>query len=272
MIYQMLSTVRVFGTMVKAVGYASDSRVTRFGPARRSTTIIHYVLTGSGFYNGTRLGRGEGFIIRPGDPEEYYPDPGDPWSFVWFILDSPDPESFLRYYGEDARTHTFRYDFTDILCSVRDETLSKYDKPVADYRLETMSLFLRVLRHHEAAAVRPEDNAEVYAEYARNCMDIQYFGNVTVSEIADRIGISAPYLFKIFKQRYGVSPKQYLSGLRLEQAKYYLLSTNLSVSEVGKAVGYENVLAFSHFFSAKCGMPPSEYRLEAKRFRDETES
>ena len=58
-----------------SIGYATDTSVTRYGPARRNQYLIHYIISGKGIFNGTELGRGEGFVTTPGMFEYYYPIP-----------------------------------------------------------------------------------------------------------------------------------------------------------------------------------------------------
>jgi len=47
---------------------------------------------------------------------------------------------------------------------------------------------------------------------------------------------------------------------RLNQARYLLASSTLSIKEVAEAVGYENSLYFTRVFSAQMCLAPSEYR------------
>ena len=77
--YSIYSTKPLFGVLVNAVGFSADTDVTRYGPGRRNQTIIHYCLRGSGYFNSSPVHSGQGFLIRPGDWEEYHPDSQDPW-------------------------------------------------------------------------------------------------------------------------------------------------------------------------------------------------
>ena len=63
-----------------------------------------------------------------------------------------------------------------------------------------------------------------------------------------------------FKEHTGVSPGQYYIAIRMEKAKELLACTNLPVSNVADAVGYDNALYFSRLFRSFQGMSPSAYR------------
>ena len=67
------------------IGYAKDTAVTRFGPGVRNSYIIHYVISGKGYFNGNSVSAGQGFLITPGMKEHYYPDKNEPWEFLWVI-------------------------------------------------------------------------------------------------------------------------------------------------------------------------------------------
>ena len=72
------------------------------------------------------------------------------------------------------------------------------------------------------------------------------------------------YLSRIIKQKTGMSYKEYLTGLRIEEAKKMLLDQNMSVMDVCQNIGYVNVSYFIKIFQEYTGMTPA-------RFRDERE-
>ena len=58
----------------------------------------------------------------------------------------------------------------------------------------------------------------------------------------------------------GSSPKKYIAACKLSEAKRLLLETGLRISEVAMAVGFEDALAFSKFFSKNMGVSPTAFR------------
>ena len=63
-----------------------------------------------------------------------------------------------------------------------------------------------------------------------------------------------------FKQKYGVTVVDYLTELRIEEAKKLLLETDMTVSEVAEEVGFSDTSYFSKVFLKSAGIPPSSYR------------
>ena len=94
---------------------------------------------------------------------------------------------------------------------------------------------------------------------------LNYQSAITVGELTELLGISQPYLFRIFKSVTGKSPKAYLGDYRLLQAKKLLTETDLSITEVAASVGYSDVLAFSKFFRSRQGISPQHYRWQRQR-------
>ena len=260
--YSIYSTKPLFGVLVNGVGFSADTDVTRYGPGRRNQTIIHYCLRGSGYFNGSPVHSGQGFLIRPGDWEEYHPDSQDPWAFLWIILSGQNSADVLEYYQCDPDTQIFSYGYVRELEELSREIIQRSTQ--LTFGMEATEMFLRILNLHFHA---PENtsivrNSSEYAKFAKDYMDLNYHRKLTVQELLDHLGISQPYLYRIFHEAYGQSPKQYLNDLRLKASKFALKTTDLSVSDIGASVGYDDVLSFSSFFSRHVGISPQNYRQQ----------
>jgi len=248
-----------------AIGWSEDRDVTRFGPAKRQQYIIHYVIKGTGYFCGNKVSAGQGFLITPGLFEEYHSDESDPWTFLWVIAYGADMEKLFRMCVADEKSGIFDYDFVPHLERIMEHIAQNSGKVLGI--LEMQGLFYRLFAHHETKhgyEIR-QNNSLVYLDYAVQMIEREYSRDIKVSEICEKLGVSEPYLFRIFKKCFGKSPKRYISDLRLSQCKMLLSETDLSVSEVGCAVGYEDVLAFSKFFSKETRMSPTLYRTKYLR-------
>lgn len=251
-----------------SIGTASSMTATRYGPGVRSHCIIHYVISGKGSFNGTHLGAGEGFLIYPGDREEYHADPSDPWEFLWIVADGEMFSCLMDTCGADKATGVFSYDFIPEV-----KTLAKR------LRLEGNSVFSAVecaelvcalMKHHSLPDKRSRVSASRdYASIAGAHIRMNCSSGVYIGELCEMLGISQPYLYKVFKAEYGVSPRQYITRLRITEAERMLSDGRLTVSEIAHAVGFDDVLTFSKFFSKHTGISPSKYRHNStKNARD----
>ena len=86
----------------------------------------------------------------------------------------------------------------------------------------------------------------------------------TVEALAAETAISAPHLHRSFRSQVGVSPMAWLDQLRGESAARLLVQTDLSVSEIGRAVGWSDPNYASRRFRALYAVSPTLYR---RRFR-----
>ena len=96
---------------------------------------------------------------------------------------------------------------------------------------------------------------------ARYYLEKNFTRNITGEELAKKIGIGASYLSKLFKEKIGMSPPEYLIHLRLQEAKRLLASGNsLMVKDVAEAVGYTDPGHFSRIFKKTVGIWPTEFK------------
>ena len=83
---------------------------------------------------------------------------------------------------------------------------------------------------------------------------------ISLEEIATASGFSAPYFSTIFKEEMGENLSSYLNRLRIEKACYMLTDTNLSLSKIVGACGFEDQSWFSKIFKHYAGISPGKYR------------
>lgn len=91
--------------------------------------------------------------------------------------------------------------------------------------------------------------------------------NKTISreELAEQVFLSPDYMAKVFKRETGKKLIDYLSEVKLEEAKYRLSKTNESISNIASSLAYSNFSYFSKMFKSETGMSPGEYRKKFKK-------
>ena len=85
----------------------------------------------------------------------------------------------------------------------------------------------------------------------------------STATLANEAGISRNLLQDVFKYRYGTPIGQYRLRMRMTHAKY-LLSTKLTVKEVGVFLNYSSMSAFSNAFRNYYGQSPSEWKTRRR--------
>ena len=88
---------------------------------------------------------------------------------------------------------------------------------------------------------------------------------LSLSAVAQHVGISISHLTSLFKQHCGCSPMQYLQRSRMERAEWLLDNPYLRIHEVALACGYEDVNYFVRLFTQTHGQPPGRWRKSRTR-------
>lgn len=93
------------------------------------------------------------------------------------------------------------------------------------------------------------------------------FGERLRLEDAAREAYLSPFHFhRLFARTFGETPQEFLTRERIEKAKFWLRTTDRSVTEICFEVGYSSLGTFSAKFHRVVGCSPSEYRMRAVRF------
>ena len=88
-----------------------------------------------------------------------------------------------------------------------------------------------------------------------------YMHDISISQIAEKFGLTSNYLSTIFKQKTGEKFIDYLTQTRIEAAKKLLIqNASASVQDIALMVGYNSSRHFSTLFQKYTGMTPSAYR------------
>jgi AraC family transcriptional activator of pobA len=100
---------------------------------------------------------------------------------------------------------------------------------------------------------------DILTEYFTN-ENLTEKGLPTVHYIAETLNVSPGYLSGLLKTLTGQSTQQFIHDKLLEKAKEKLSTTDLSVSEIAYALGFEHPQSFSKLFKTKTKLSPLEFR------------
>lgn len=89
--------------------------------------------------------------------------------------------------------------------------------------------------------------------------------DVSLSQLAQLADLSPSHLCRAFKQSTGLPPHRWQLLRRIDKARDLLACTQLSVTEVAAAVGYDDAGQFATAFRKSVGLTPSQYRTERRQ-------
>ena len=83
---------------------------------------------------------------------------------------------------------------------------------------------------------------------------------LSLQSAAEKTGLSASYLGRMFKSQEQVTFTEYVTSVRLEEARHRLLETNSPIATIAHEVGLDNQSYFSSLFRKAYGVSPSAFR------------
>ena len=86
------------------------------------------------------------------------------------------------------------------------------------------------------------------------------YRNGSLSEAAEILHYDLYWLSREIKRKTGRNYTDFVQDKRLSQAVFYLTNTNMKISDIAIAVGYDNTSYFHRLFSARYGVSPKKYR------------
>ncbi len=106
-------------------------------------------------------------------------------------------------------------------------------------------------------------NAKIVEEIQRFVREQYAQHGLSLEAAADKVGFSPGYIGKLFKNMTGITFNDYVTHIRMEQAKVFLITINDSIAQIGERVGVYNVSYFTTLFKKKYGLTPSQFREQA---------
>lgn len=103
-------------------------------------------------------------------------------------------------------------------------------------------------------------NNSVYITNAARYIENNYSNDISLGSIASVVSLSPNYFQTVFKKIYGVSPLKYLINTRINNAKHLLLTTELSITDIAFACGFNSQPYFNYVFKHEIGLTPLNFR------------
>lgn len=235
-------------------GFQDCEKLHSHGPAVRTYWLIHYIVSGYGYYTiGGReynLGPGEMFVIPPFVETFYQADSENPWSYIWI--------GFHADNGLPVELNDTIYCPEGLAIFNRMKNCTK--------RTNGRSAFLcaRLWELFDILLER-KDTPVDYVGQALDCIHSEYMTPLTVDDIASRLNLARCYFSTLFKKTVGISPKQYLLNYRMTVAASLMTDMKKSITVTASSVGYPDIYSFSKMFKQHFGVSPSEYISKHKK-------
>ena len=152
----------------------------------------------------------------------------------------------------DSFSESFCNDFTGIIENSLDFSINYGFSPICEKldKLPDYYKYVKSLHNPETRMVR-KAKKYIRENFANS--------NLSLDEVSDYVEISKTHLSAQFKKETRMTFRNYLTKVRVEEAKKLLQTTNLKVYEISEKIGYPNVEHFSRIFKKETNMTPNRF-------------
>ncbi|MBO5879958.1 MAG: PocR ligand-binding domain-containing protein [Clostridia bacterium] len=98
------------------------------------------------------------------------------------------------------------------------------------------------------------------AELTRLYIYENFREKINMKDICAALGRTKSALCPTFREKYGITVMDYLTELRIEEAKRMLHETDMTIAEIAEGVGFSDTSYFSKVFQKNCSLSPSQFR------------
>ena len=128
-------------------------------------------------------------------------------------------------------------------------------------------LIIRLMRSTALAVPSESQMLSVNHQCAvvRRYIDLHFKEALTLEQLAEEGHMNKFYLSHAFKREFGVSPINYMISKRIEESKYLLAETDLSMTQIAQLLGFSSLSYFSQVFRRTQSVTPMEYRQSQRQ-------
>lgn len=128
---------------------------------------------------------------------------------------------------------------------------------------------MRAMSRRGELALRREPRLFDAVTFTRLCRARDYLGacyrdRITLEKAASQACLSPFHFNRLFTHAFGETPHEFVTRIRIDEAKKRLLAKNHSVTDICFDIGYESLGSFSMRFRSLIGLSPAAFRREAR--------
>ena len=256
---------RIYNFSIYQVGYEKCAKNHYFGPVVRDFYVAHFLISGKGEYHIRnkiyRLEKGDIFLVVPNETSFYKADENDPYEYFWIAFSgqcSKDVMTSAGFYADDnflyrhPEEYDVLYDFFEktYKCSIKDE--------VNELTLlgHLYSILGFITKGNMSAGSETKQISSV--EFFTNYVSLNYYREISVKNLAEFMGLHRSSLYRLVERVYGISPLEYISNYRLDRALFMLKNSDLNISQIAYACGFDSIVSFNKAFKKKFKKSPTK--------------
>ncbi len=129
--------------------------------------------------------------------------------------------------------------------------------------LEELCILLQeILDGFVSCMFQGKDKGNPYIRKALQYMSKNYSQHLTINSVSAYIGLSPGYFSTLFRQTVGISFREHLNWIRVEESKFLLLNRKLTLAEIALAMGFPDQSYYCKVFKRTVGITPGQYQYK----------
>ena len=223
--------------------------------------LILYVYSGAVYYNGLKMHAGDAVFVEPYFVHSMVHSTNEPPKLYWVMWEGDITvhlAQMLRNYVSDK---VYRVGFNDSMANMFEAMI--YNPHLGDIGMKQYVVgFTDMMLAYLTKAVlndTPDKSGADLIGRAKALIDTGY-ADITVDQLANLLYVNSKYLSKVFRRYTGMTPKKYITDVKMIYAEHYLISTAYPILKISEIVGYNNYTNFYIAFKNKYGIAPEDYR------------
>lgn len=119
-----------------------------------------------------------------------------------------------------------------------------------------------VLESFMQAMFYEKDKGNIYIRKALRYISENYAAHLEITQVAQVVGLSPGYFSTLFREVMGVSFREHLNRVRVEESKQLLLSTDYSLADIAVTMGFPDQSYYCKVFKKLVGLTPGKFRAK----------
>lgn len=175
--------------------------------------------------------------------------------FLWIRQEMEKKNLISRYWD-----HSTKIFVTGIIDQMYKEYTGKRYAWKFSEKVLISELLLAIIRQTPEKKNKISQNKVVRIKNILEYIALHYDKDITLQSCADAVGFNSTYLSRYFSNTMGVTFQEYIKRLRIDRAKWLLMTEKLSVMEICTKSGFRDIKTFNKLFKKECGMCPTMFR------------
>jgi AraC family transcriptional regulator of arabinose operon len=229
--------------------------------------IVIYCIDGKGWYEAIgqawSVEKGEVLFVQRDIPHSYGSKDSSPWSIQWAHFRGTLAPSYLELLNITPDNPIVKIGLHTGLCTLFTEALDILQSGYSIYHLVQASSYVQQILSQIgflATYSPPPGDTGLNAGKVIAYMLENITQKCTLDDFAAQACLSRSYFSRQFRKRTGYSPVNYFIRLKVQRACELLETTQTTVRDIAKSLGYDDQYYFSRVFKRIVGSSPTQYR------------